>query len=187
MKVKALHHMCAPLERAEQLSYQYMQRKGDRILIMDGTRQQRAELERMESDAVNYVHRQIRTQVIMYQKQANKDLYDTMMDCIYESIENEKYYLSLQHWAESAVQKYLVAQQRDTVKHDKENKCNTVDESKKDGDIDSLYDTSITGTETGTATGTDHPPRKAGGAACDNSSVVPWSLLSSNEEIRFRC
>uniref|UniRef100_A0A7S3KXJ9 Uncharacterized protein n=1 Tax=Amphora coffeiformis TaxID=265554 RepID=A0A7S3KXJ9_9STRA len=182
LKLEALHHMYTPLERAEQLTRQYVERKGDRVLILGrAPQQQRVELERMECHAVNYVRRQMFTQAMMYKNQANEEMCDTMADLFSESIGNESYYHRLQEWAESAVQTYMMAHQRDAVADDESssnNNCHNDNKNKSHGDIESTSDTS-TANETSTAASTDHEqqPDPADGENCP----VVCPLLSSDE------
>ena len=104
LRLEAIDHIYLALRRAEQLTYEYIQRKGDRILHPDaGDERQRAELTRLENDALNYATRQMTTQLKLYQPAANDELYITVTDLINTSLENLDYCKRLHRWASDSV------------------------------------------------------------------------------------
>ena len=104
IRLAAIDHVYFALQRAEQLTFQYIQRKGDRILDpSSGDDEQEVEMGRMETDAVNYVNRQMRTQLEMHQTRANEEMFEMLTDEIDESIENTEYCEWLHNWAEATV------------------------------------------------------------------------------------
>ena len=104
LRLDALDHVYDALHRAEQLTYEYIARKGDNVLSpYIGHTEQRAAFARLEDDAVNFVNRQILTQLKLHQEHANQELYNAMTDIINTSIENTEYCQRLHEWAQSSV------------------------------------------------------------------------------------
>ena len=104
LRLDALDHLYNALRRAEQLAYGYIQRKGDNILNpYISEEEQQATLDRLEEDAINYVNRQVLTQLKMHQQHANQELHNTMTDIINASLENADYCQRLHRWAERTV------------------------------------------------------------------------------------
>lgn len=92
------------LQKFRERAHELVERQADYILEPQTNDTEKMDgLERMEMDALAYIHRQLLTQLKADQKEANRRLYQAMTELFKESINLQGYAQSLQKWADNTL------------------------------------------------------------------------------------